>query len=110
MIYLVFLLAIINFFLVNRWNKTLDAYYELQDDYGWLNELSIKNYKKLEKEYTILTVTSLHTIHYLLLLLEQSNIGKKDEEIKNYFEIYSKFFDDIIEKETKKYDKNEGQR
>jgi hypothetical protein len=99
MVYLIIMLAIVTGYVYYVNSLIFNLNVSLQEDLESLTNLYTTNINKLNKEYIILTVTSLHTIHYLLSLLMEEN------NEKDYFEMYTKFFNDIVEKETKKYDK-----
>lgn len=92
------LLAVITGYVYFINNQIMQLNFNLQEDIEAYTKRYITNINKLNKEYAILTISSLHTIHYLLsLLMEQDS--KTD-----YFELYSKFFNDIVERETRKYE------
>jgi hypothetical protein len=99
MVYLIIMLAIVTGYVYYVNSLIFNLNISLQEDLESITNLYATNINKLNKEYIILTVTSLHTIHYLLSLLMEEN------NEKDYFEMYTKFFNDIVEKETKKYDK-----
>jgi hypothetical protein len=99
MVYLIIMLAIVTGYVYYVNSLIFNLNVSLQEDLESITNLYATNINKLNKEYIILTVTSLHTIHYLLSLLMEEN------NEKDYFEMYTKFFNDIVEKETKKYDK-----
>ena len=99
MVYLIIMLAILTGYVYYVNSLIFNLNVSLQEDLESITNLYATNINKLNKEYIILTVTSLHTIHYLLSLLMEEN------NEKDYFEMYTKFFNDIVEKETKKYDK-----
>jgi hypothetical protein len=99
MVYLIIMLAIVTGYVYFINSQIFNLNLSLQEELESLTNLYATNINKLNKEYVILTISSLHTIHYLLSLLMEEN---KDQD---YFEVYTKFFNDIVDRETKKYDK-----